>query len=194
MYFNEELFKHHFSLAARGLDVQTIVEEANVPLFSVMRFKEGIIQNEVITDYYKICKWMGKDPLMYLIDMTSITTPFGVLRVNKNLSEKEIEELKKEWKMHQKVLSILNSNTTIKTTIELLRKPIVVVYLPITTTQQEVQEVRTSQDLLELESEYHLLVVISILEDVKIELLSTQEIDEEKYNNLVKQIENQLKL
>lgn len=196
MYFNQELFKQHFFLAAKDLDLQTIVEESNVPLFSVMRFKEGIIENEVITDYYKICKWMGQDPLMYLINLSQIQ-PLGVLKVNSDFSEEEVEKFKEDWKKcaTKGPKYFITSFNTDEPTVTEIRKPIVVVYIP-NCSQDRLRKSGAVLSKLPLAKDYHTLVINSVDSTlntkVKVEILSTEQLDDKKYKELVGLVKEQV--
>ena len=80
MYFNQKQFINDLELKLvsqkrevepRKVFLDRISKEVDISIFTLLRFKDGIIENEVIADYYRVCEWMKKDPLMYLFNFTT---------------------------------------------------------------------------------------------------------------------------
>lgn len=68
MYFNSKLFKKHFKIAKGTRTLDMLLPEVKIGLFALQRFEQGKVEDEVMSDYWEVCKWMGKSPLIYFVN------------------------------------------------------------------------------------------------------------------------------
>lgn len=190
MYFNETQFRLDFqdSLGKQTLD--KVSNEIEVPIFSLSRFQVGIVQNETVVDYYKVCKWMKKDPVYYIIDMSSFL-PSDILtcEVPKDF---DYVSFKKEV---EGAFSGNRKETQYIQTIQTERRPIVVIKVPVVVSLEKIEKISDSPTVREMEREYHVIVLQDgKIESIEVQLVTATDLTPERYSSLMKEMEELNKL
>ena len=185
MYFNKELFTFHFNQSLEQHTLESVSKKIEVPMFSLSRFQVGLVENETIIDYYKVCKWMNQEPVMYVVDMSKLLPiPEGIITNDEYARIIDGEELS-EFK--SRVIEVSSKGVS-PVVFRQERKPILVISLPMSVPIAQSVQIGRSEYVIEIKKDYYVLIVNRSVDEPEFELLSLENIDEIKYEELKEMI------